>query len=202
MRTRTTTVRSLARPARAAVTLVALLVGSTAPLPAQRLAQARIGETLRLRLDDGRRVRGQVVARDADSLHLRLHPDTLMRAVALASVRSAELLIAQESRGALQRAWAARGARWGLLVGAGAALVSRCATGDDGTGVGDDTPSCSIAPTEVVGGAIVGSFVGLVLGYAIGSLRQVDHWMPVTVAPQVSGGGLRGATIGVRISAW
>lgn len=145
-----------------------------------------------IRVDTGSRVRiaapvfgskkqvGTVVSLTRDTLVLRQGASTASRSVATLDITTLEV-----SRGTHTRK--AKGALWGLLIGAGTGAVlgyvfyqePKCQAQEFGCHdfftVGPDSKG-SNAAFSAVGGGIAGALIGTLVG-----MRATDTWVPATV---------------------
>lgn len=121
---------------------------------------------------------GTVVALTRDTLVLRQGASTASRSVATSDISALEV-----SRGTHTRK--AKGALWGLLIGAGSGAVlgyvfyqqPKCQNQAFGCGIiiGPDSKG-SNAAFSAVGGGIAGALIGTLVG-----MRATETWVPATV---------------------
>jgi hypothetical protein len=124
---------------------------------------------------------GTVVSVTRDTLVLRHGSATAYRSLATSDITALEV-----SNGTYTRK--AKGALWGLLIGAGSGAVIGYATykepkcNDAGMfGCGFDILGPDSKQSNAVIGAILGGMVGPIAG-ALWGMRHTDRWVPATVS--------------------
>ena len=176
------------------------LVLVVSALPAQRVDAVQVGDRIRFRqLDwpDAPRLRGTVVERTRDSVHVAVGDEGSVAAFALPRLVEVERAQAFDTRRASVRRWAIGGALSGLAVFVGGAISGNCL----GLSSSAD-PGCWPTASGVAGSALAGVVLGSIVGSAYGAVRPIERWVPLNAARSVRlGVGPTPAGVGLRVSA-